>query len=65
MYKELIDKISDDTENNLNETKATNRLCVHNLTRKLKQKKKKENLSKLVISFTLIFFIGLLIFYIY
>ena len=65
MDKELIDKISDEIENNSNETEATKRLCVHDLTRKLKEKKKKENVSKVVILFTLIFFIGFLLLLIY
>ena len=65
MDKELIDKISDEIENNSNETEATKRLCVHDLTRKLKEKQKKENVSKVAILFTLIFFIGFLLLLIY
>ena len=65
MDKELIDKISNEIENNSNETEATKRLCVHDLTRKLKEKQKKENVSKVVILFTLIFFIGFLLLLIY
>jgi len=65
MDKELIDKISDEIENNSNETKASKRLCVHELTRKLKEKEKKENIGKLVILSILIFFIGFLLLLIY
>ena len=65
MDKEFIDKISDEIENNSSETEASKRLCVHDLTRKLKKKQKKENISKVVILFTLIFFIGFLLLLIY
>ena len=61
MDKELIDKISDEIENDSNEAEATKRLCVHDLTRKLKEKQKKENKSKVLILFTVIFFIGFLL----
>ena len=64
MNKEIIDKISDDHEKNFNENETTKRLCVHDLTRKLKDKQKKENISKLVILTILIFFIGFLLFFI-
>ena len=65
MHKELIDKISEDIDNNSNKTEASKRLCVHELTRKLKEKEKKENIDKLVILSILIFFIGLLLLLIY
>ena len=61
MNKEIIDKISDDHEKNFNENENTKRLCVHDLTRKLKDKQKKENFSKLIILSILIFFIGFLL----
>ena len=64
MNKEIIDKISDDHEKNFNENENTKRLCVHDLTRKLKDKQKKENISKLVILSILIFFIGFLLLFI-
>ncbi|MDC0326700.1 hypothetical protein OAL31_00070 [Candidatus Pelagibacter sp.] len=65
MDKELIEKISEDIENDSNEAETTKRLCVHDLTRKLKEKQKKENVSKVVILFILILFIGFLILFIY
>ena len=65
MDKELIDKISGDIENDSIKAEATKRLCVHDLTRKLKDKQKKENISKLFIFFILIFFIGFLLLLIY
>ena len=61
MDKEIIDKISDDHEKNFNENETTKRLCVHDLTRKLKDKQKKDNISKLVILSILMFFIGFLL----
>ena len=64
MNKEIIDKISDDHEENFNENEITKRLCVHDLTRKLKDKQKKDNISKLVILSILMFFIGFLLLFI-
>ena len=64
MNKEIIDKISDDHEKNFNENEITKRLCVHDLTRKLKDKQKKDNISKLVILSILISFIGFLLLFI-
>ena len=64
MNKEIIDKISDDHEKNFNENEITKRLCVHDLTRKLKDKQKKDNISKLVILSILMFFIGFLLLFI-
>ena len=64
MDKEIIDKISDDHEENFNENETTKRLCVHDLTRKLKDKQKKDNISKLVILSILMFFIGFLLLFI-
>ena len=61
----MIDKISDEIENDTNEAETTKRLCVHDLTRKLKEKQKKENVSKVVILFILIFFIGFLFLFVY
>ena len=64
MNKEIIDKISDDHEKNFDENETAKRLCVHDLTRKLKDKQKKENISKLVILSILVFFIGFLLLFI-
>ena len=65
MNKEELDKISEEIENNTNETETTKNLCVHDLRRKLKEKLKKEGINKVVIFFTLIFFIGFLLLLIY
>ena len=65
MEKKLIDKISEEIENDSNKIEDLKRLCVHDLTRKLKEKQKKENVSKVVILFTLIFFVGFLLLLVY
>ena len=65
MNKEELDKISEEIENNTNETETTKNLCVHDLRRKLKEKQKKEAINKVVILSTLIFFIGFLLLLIY
>ena len=65
MNKEELDKIFEEIENNTNETETTKNLCVHDLRRKLKEKLKKEAINKVVIFFTLIFFIGFLLLLIY
>ena len=65
MNKEELDKISEEIENNTNETETTKNLCVHDLRRKLKEKLKKETINKVVILSTLIFFIGFLLLLIY
>ena len=52
------------SKKNFNDNEITKRLCVHDLTRKLKDKQKKENVSKLKILFILISFIGFLLFFI-
>ena len=65
MSKEDLDDISNEIENNLDETESTKNLCVHDLRRRLKEKQKKENISKVVILFILMFFIGFLLLLIY
>ena len=65
MNKEELDKISEEIENNTNETETTKNLCVHDLRRKLKEKLKKETINKVAILSILIFFIGFLLLLIY
>ena len=65
MSKEEFENITDDIKNNINEAEATKNLCVHDLKRKIKEKQKKENISNVLILFTLIFFIVLLVLFIY
>ena len=65
MHKELIDKISEDIDNNSSKTEASKRLCVHELTRKLKKKQRKENIGKVIILLIvtfLIFFLSVVIY---
>ena len=64
MSKEELEKISDHIENNSSEVEATKNLCVHELRKRLKDKQKKENISKLVILSILVFFIGFLLLFI-
>ena len=65
MSKEDLDDISNKIENNSNETEATKNLCVHDLRKRLKEKQKKDNIGKVIISFVLFFFIGFLVLLIY
>ena len=65
MSEEDLDDISNQIENNSDVTEATKNLCVHDLRRRLKEKQKKENISKVVILFILMFFIGFLLLLIY
>ena len=65
MSKEDLDDISNKIENNSDVTEATKNLCVHDLKRRLKEKQKQENSSKVIIFFTLVFLIGFLLLLIY
>ena len=65
MSEEDLDDISNQIENNSDVTEVTKNLCVHDLRRRLKEKQKKENISKVVILFILMFFIGFLLLLIY
>ena len=57
--------ISDNIEKNSDEIQTTKKLCVHDLKRRLKEKQKQENSSKVIIFFTLVFLIGFLLLLIY
>ena len=63
-YDEL-GSISENIEKKLDKTQATKKLCVHDLKRRLKEKQKQENSSKVIIFFTLVFLIGFLLLLIY
>ena len=65
MNREEIDKISDDIKNNFAKIETPKKLCVHDLRRRLKDKQTKKNISNVIILFTLIFFIGFLLLFIY
>ena len=57
MNKEELEKTSNHIENNFNEIAPTKKLCVHELTRKLKNKQRKESIVKTIILLITIFFI--------
>ena len=65
MSNDELDSISDDIEKKSDKTQATKKLCVHDLKRRLKEKQKQENSSKVIIFFTLVFLIGFLLLLIY
>ena len=58
MSKEELEKIPNHIENNSNETEPTKNLRVHELRRRLKNKQRKESITKVIIFFTLIILIG-------
>ena len=57
MSKEELVTNSNKIENNFDETEGTKKLCVHELTRKLKNKQRKERIGKAAILLITIFFI--------
>jgi hypothetical protein len=65
MSNDELGSISENIEKKLDKTQATKKLCVHDLKRRLKEKQKQENSSKVIIFFTLVFLIGFLLLLIY
>ena len=65
MSNDELGTISDDIEKNSDKIQATKKLCVHDLKRRLKEKQKQENSSKVIIFFILVFLIGFLLLLIY
>jgi len=65
MSNDELGSISKNIEKKLDKTQATKKLCVHDLKRRLKEKQKQENSSKVIIFFTLVFLIGFLLLLIY
>ena len=65
MSNDSLGAFSDGIEKNSDKTQATKKLCVHDLKRRLKEKQKEENSSKVIIFFTLVFLIGFLLLLIY
>jgi hypothetical protein len=65
MSKEELEKTTNHIENNSNETEPTKNLCVHELRRRLKNKQRKESITKVIIFFTLIILIGVTSLFIY
>ena len=65
MSKEELEINSSKIKNNPDEAEVTKRLCVHELTRKLKKKQRKENIGKaiiILITTFLIFFLSVIIY---
>ena len=65
MSNDELGSISENIEKKLDKTQATKKLCVHDLKRRLKEKQKEENSSKVIIFFTLVFLVGFLLLLIY
>ena len=65
MSNDELGSISENIEKKLDKTQATKKLCVHDLKRRLKEKQKQENSSKVIIFFILVFLIGFLLLLIY
>ena len=65
MSNDELGSISENIGKKLDKTQATKKLCVHDLKRRLKEKQKEENSSKVIIFFTLVFLIGFLLLLIY
>ena len=65
MSNDELGSISENIEKKLDKTQATKKLCVNDLKRRLKEKQKEENSSKVIIFFTLVFLIGFLLLLIY
>jgi len=65
MSNDELVSISESIEKKSDKTQATKKLCVHDLKRRLKEKQKQENSSKVIIFFILVFLIGFLLLLIY
>tara|TARA_Y100001970_G_C14036486_1_gene751373 strand:+ start:445 stop:642 length:198 start_codon:yes stop_codon:yes gene_type:complete len=65
MNKDEQEIISNNIENNSNQNEYTKTLCVHDLNRRIKEKKKKESFRKIIILIALIFLICLLFIFVY
>jgi len=59
----VLDETSNNTKKNPDKTEASKNLCVHDLRRRLKEREKKENISKVISLIITIFFISF--FYLY
>ena len=65
MSKEELEINPNKIENDSSETDTTKNLCVHELSRRLKNKQRKESIIKVIIFLTLIVFIGVVSLFFY
>ena len=65
MSKEELEKSPSHIENNSNKTETTKNLCVHELRRRLKNKQRKESITKVIIFFILTLLIGVISLFFY
>ena len=59
----VLDEVSNNIDKNTDKTEATKNLCVHDLRRRLKERQKKANISKVISLLIIIFFISILFLY--
>ena len=65
MSKDELEINPNKIENDSSETDTTKNLCVHELSRRLKNKQRKESIIKVIIFLTLIVFIGVVSLFFY
>ena len=65
MSKEELENIPNHIESNSNVTEPTKNLCVHELRRRLKNKQRKESITKVIIFFILTLLIGVISLFFY
>ena len=59
----VLDETSNNTKKNPDKTEASKNLCVHDLRRRLKERQKKANISKVLSLIIIIFFISFIYLY--
>ena len=65
MSKEELEINSSKIENNSSEVETSKNLCVHELRRRLKNKQRKESITKVIIFFILTLLIGVISLFFY
>ena len=59
----VLDETSNNTKKNPDKTETSKNLCVHDLRRRLKERQKKANISKVISLIIIIFFISFIYLY--